>query len=242
MKEDADKQIISSITNAPTSDQEKIAKLMTVEKLEPNTKEFILEPTNSLVKDKLTDEQVKNVFEDLISDPELAKMFMESNPGLADKAKCIQNPEECESDKIYDQDGNEVKLSATIEKAQLSKLMTLETKANESVKKGMENIKIDIDNNATVDGKSAGTYLELMKLGNGKEIFDKSLSEEEAAKRSIELLSEQAADLDSVKDDVGENEALLAQLEALKANMGNHIQGLMNAVVNKEVMAVVNKY
>jgi len=68
-------------------------------------------------------------------------------------------------------------------------------------------------------------------------IFDLSLSPDQAAIRRLEKLSEKAADIASVEDNVGADENLLAELEALKKNMENVIETLTQTTISNIVIA-----
>jgi len=68
-------------------------------------------------------------------------------------------------------------------------------------------------------------------------IFDLSLSPDQAAIRRLEKLSEKAADIASVEDNVGADENLLAELDALKKNMENVIETLTQTTISNIVLA-----
>lgn len=77
-----------------------------------------------MVQTDLDDPSIKKLFDLIKADPELAKMFLEANPGLLDKLKCIKNPDECEI-KLFDVNGDQVDINLTVELKQLELLMSL---------------------------------------------------------------------------------------------------------------------
>jgi len=76
----------------------------------------------------------------------------------------------------------------------------------------------------------------------GKDIFDRALTPEQAALKSLENAAEKAADLKTVGDNVGMTDEMNASLASLKANMGKQLDQEVAAVLNTEVRKSYEQY
>lgn len=89
--------------------------------------------------------------------------------------------------------------------------------------------------------KQTNTYKDMIEAENIK-IFDLALSESEAAKKKLENLAQESADLNSVQNNVGDDAGLSDKMQELKDNMGQYLDSLMAGAVNSEVLDILTIY
>jgi len=122
---------LSSISNSPKSDQEKICEICKSEKLKASLDPSVKKTANEALASLDETQTAEGVFAPVSADSALVKILLEANPDLAGQVKCVQFPDQCAN--LYDCDGTAVPTSADMTKEQLEKLVKFEKKGAELV-------------------------------------------------------------------------------------------------------------
>lgn len=236
--ESADREKLAAINNSPMSESDKINTIYS----NPNFTEAD-DSINTEVADECVDaaspDEVKQIYDEVITNMSLVTDLLAANPELAKRIQCQKNAKFCES--LFDEDGTEVPVDTVVLKPQLKKLMTLEEIDGIVYKQTMHNIQMNADGNETIDGSPMETYRDMI-VKAGVQIFDRALSQEQAMMKKLQDQSQQTKDLQSAADSMNidgkSNDDLQKMLDQLRAQMMSEIEIILQSVINEETKKV----
>jgi len=183
----------------------------------------------------LSEDKLKNSFNEINKDPSLIKLLMEANPGLKDKiAGNVSN--------FISPNGKDIKMNEVIDLDKIKNMMDTTTTSNGFASKSVPKLNCNTSaNKCYYDGKELNTFGDIEKLGinpfnkiNPGKLNDLLKSAVESAKNEQELTQEKIV--------TGDNSQLNQAILQAQNEMSNKIENIIGIKLKEKTQELYEKF